>query len=392
MVNSSMVKCIYCGEVKKESDFTLEHVIPQFLGGAYGPNYFKIRSVCKTCNSRLGLFVDAAFEKSYIVSNALRYSYYALFDIESDVGLPLVCMGEAVLSPPEMRDDEVCELWTGPLSELVYWIRPKDERLYWYSGGNPISIKKLESRAYFVFSERSKKMPKISWLSFRDAFKDKKRVKKILCTKIIGDPDPEKIGFISPDSLDQKRIDYFLGHLSSNPVRHAQIPINMSFDKRFYSKLALGVGYSLFGEKVLETEYSKNLCRALWYRDGDEIPKVMGVSAFLNVNNDELKQLTGELYAVTLIVSSVSDGIALNLNIGTAVNGTVMCATTESLAQSDMDKVCDGIVIVLYRCLQKCFVMSLSEYLAHKTGNSPHNGIMQISKLLSSRRDYLSGI
>ena len=44
--------------------FSLEHVIPQFLGGAYAPDQMKTKDVCRKCNSDLGLFVDAAFEKT----------------------------------------------------------------------------------------------------------------------------------------------------------------------------------------------------------------------------------------------------------------------------------------------------------------------------------------
>lgn len=88
-----MRQCIYCRKEKDETDFTLEHIIPQFLGGAYAPDCFKVRNVCGPCNNNLGLFVDAAFEKSWFVSNRLKLAAYALFDPNGAVGLPLVCMG-----------------------------------------------------------------------------------------------------------------------------------------------------------------------------------------------------------------------------------------------------------------------------------------------------------
>jgi len=152
-----MRKCIYCSSEKEESEFSLEHIIPQFLGGAYAPDKFKTRNVCKTCNSNLGLFVDASFEKNFLVYNHLNEAAYAFFDPGNPSGLPLTCMENSDLSPPEMNDTEVCELWLGPLGEQVFWIRPKDERLYWYSGGNPRTVKEVNNRAYFLFSERSTK-------------------------------------------------------------------------------------------------------------------------------------------------------------------------------------------------------------------------------------------
>ena len=59
-----MRECIYCRKLKEEDMFSLEHVIPQFLGGAYAPDQMKTKDVCRKCNSDLGLFVDAAFEKT----------------------------------------------------------------------------------------------------------------------------------------------------------------------------------------------------------------------------------------------------------------------------------------------------------------------------------------
>jgi hypothetical protein len=81
--------CIYCWQDKDDSEFTLEHVIPQFLGGAYGPDSLKTRHVCKQCNSNLGLFADAGFEKNWLVSNQLRDAAVSFFDPDDPIGLPL---------------------------------------------------------------------------------------------------------------------------------------------------------------------------------------------------------------------------------------------------------------------------------------------------------------
>jgi len=67
-----MKECIYCRCQKDETEFSLEHIIPQFLGGVSAPDKFKTRDVCKTCNSNLGLFVDASFEKNFLVYNILH--------------------------------------------------------------------------------------------------------------------------------------------------------------------------------------------------------------------------------------------------------------------------------------------------------------------------------
>jgi len=49
-----METCIICKNAKKDSEFSIEHVIPQYLGGT-----LEIKSVCRSCNNTLGTKVDS---------------------------------------------------------------------------------------------------------------------------------------------------------------------------------------------------------------------------------------------------------------------------------------------------------------------------------------------
>lgn len=382
--------CIYCREEKDDADFTLEHVFPQFMGGAYAPGCFKVRNVCKRCNSNLGLFVDAGFEKNWFVSNKLREAAYAFFDPNNQVGLPLICMGKSDLIPPNQQDGEICESWLGPLGEQIYWIRPHDDRLYWYAGGNPRTTKTIDSRAYFLFSERSLKNPLISWLAFRDAFEGR-RVKKIMCAKVEG-ANPEDIGFEVPDELDERRIEFFNGSCLTSQTRHNQLAIYTLFDFRFLAKLGLGVAYSLFGANALKTAYAEELYKALWYRNGDSQPQINATSAIAHGNDPQFSKLTGEENAVTITILPSSEGIAVNLNLGASLNWVVKCASLEGLTAEEIAPLKDGRVIVLYRQLQLGIDMTLPEYLAHKYGSHPHPELTQISAKSASSRDYFRNL
>lgn len=370
-----MNTCIYCGEGKSDDEFTLEHVIPQSLGGAHAPDQFKTRDVCNSCNGALGLFVDAAFERDWFVQNWLRMSAMAFYDPDHPVGLPLICMGNTPLSPPGIKADEVCESWLGPLGEQVYWIRKKDDRLYWYVGGNPRTSKELESKAYFLFSVRSMEDPLKSWLAFRDAFRDRKKVKKIMCTVVQGN-DPKEIGFSSPDELDVERIDFFksLSSVSSGEMS-IRLALNIDFDRRFLAKLGLGVGYCLFGKKVLDTEYGKELRDGLWRKESiqgaedERLPQVRGASVWMSKTDEKFINLVGEEYAVSLILIPAGDGVAVNINIGKKMSGTVMCAAFKDLDEADLDFIREGKVILLYKHLQTSVSLTLPEYLAYKTGH-----------------------
>lgn len=385
-----MRECIYCRKEKDEGEFTLEHVFPQFMGGAYAPDCFKIREVCNRCNNNLGLFVDAGFEKDWRVSNTLKMFANAFFDPNNPIGLPLICMGKTDLIPPQKEENEVCESWLGPLGEQIYWVRPGDDRLYWYAGGNPRTAKTSESRAYFMFSERSSKSPLISWLAFRDAFEGK-RVKKIMCTTVHG-ANPTDIGFEVPDELDQLRIKFFNEACHAAQTRQNKIAIYTFSDLRFLAKLGLGIAYSLFGQKALQTAYAEDLYKALWYRDGDSQPQINGTSAFTHEKDQKLSELTGEENAVTIIVMPNAEGIAVSLNLGTSLNWVVKCASHEKLTAEDISSLQDGLVIVLYRQLQRSIALSLPGYLAHKCGNHSHHELTEISAKSTLYRDYFKNL
>lgn len=381
-----MKKCIYCREHKEDGAFTLEHIIPQFMGGAYAPDYFKVHDVCNSCNSNLGLFVDAGFEKNWFVSNKLRMAAYSSFNPDSKVGLPLICMGRSNLTPPQLKDEEICELWLGPLGESVFWIRPHDERLYWYTGGNPVTTKRTESRAYFFFSERSAKNPRITWFSFRDAFEGR-RVRKVMCTEIQG-ANPTEIGFKEPDELDQLRIEYFSKACRETPIRQNQLTIYTQFDFRFMAKIGIGVAYALFGAKALDSAYSEELYKALWFREGNEPPLVNGTSHLTSGANPNFLHLTGEKNAVTITVIPTPDGVALNINIDATLNWTVKCASLENI-EEEVQGLGHGRVIVLYRQLQRSVDLSVTEYIAHKCGNILNPQLCEISDMAKSQENYL---
>jgi len=248
------MNCIYCREEKQIDEFSLEHVVPQFLGGNFVSDKFKTRNVCKKCNNNLGLFVDAAFEKDWLVFNHLKSQAYAFFNPKAPTSLPLHYMGHSVINPPHMVDGEICEYWLGPLGEQIFWIRPDDEKLYWYAGGNPRTVKKQKTRAYFIFAERSLKNFELALLSFKDAFEGKP-VKKIMCTRLDEENILPRIGFSNPDDIDQERIEFFLESVRGGKEQHCKYHKNVFAENRFIAKLALGILHCLFNKSKFSSEY-----------------------------------------------------------------------------------------------------------------------------------------
>ena len=343
-----MRNCIYCRKIKSDKEFTLEHVIPQFLGGAQAPDELKTRDVCKTCNSNLGLFVDAAFEKDFLVFNELNNSASAFLNPDKPFALPLKCMGICDLNPPNMKEDEVCEAWLGPLGEQVYWIRVKDERMYWYSGGNPRTVKKVKSSAYFIFSDRSHKNPLLSWLTFKEAFAGRP-VKKIMCAE------------------------------------------NTRYDVRFMAKLAIGISNILFGSDIRNSDYSKELHKALWFKEGDAEPKIQGAGALSSLNND-LKDYYGFTYGVTVTVLPTPEEVIINLNLNRKMNWVIVCAKLQDLTSEQVKNLGDGICIVLFKSLNKGFKLSPYELTAHNLGYVRHPELEVIEQLANINLNYFENL
>lgn len=382
--------CIYCRREKEPSEFSLEHVLPQFIGGAAAPDFLKIRQVCKRCNNNLGLFVDAGFEKDWIVHNHLRTAAHAFFDPNHPTSLPFICIGSSELQPPGMSTDEVCELWLGPLGERVYWIRPVDKVLFWYAGGNPRTVKEKCSRAYFIFSERSNKNILLSWLSFRDCFEGKK-IKKILCGTIEG-ADPATIGFSDADALDEERIEYFFKCIKDNKNQergHASMYID--YDIRFMAKTAIGVAYSLFGDRFLETSYSKELTKALWYRSEDEIPDIK-FGRSMTEDDTMLSKMLGSSNAVTLSVIPNPAGIGINFNISGVLNWVIQMLVSEEVTDDERNRVGDGFVVILFKSIKKCVVLDYPEFLAYKLGNIRHEELDSIYSQMDENKDYFKNL
>ena len=382
-------KCIYCRNTKCESEFTLEHVIPQFLGGALAPDILKTRDVCKDCNSNLGLFVDAAFQKDWLVYNHLNTLAIAFFNPEKPVGLPLNCLGNSDLRPPEIKVDETCECWLGPLGEQIYWIRPIDESKYWYSGGNPRTVKKIKTRAYFLFSERSNKNIALSLLSFGDAFKGRP-VTKILCAKA-GNEDLLKFGFSIPDKLDMARIDYFSKSCSNQQTRKNNFSMYVNYDIRFLAKLSIGLSYTFLGQRNLNSVYMLELKKALWHKQGDPVPKIKGVGGLSN-GDEFLKLNCGVDHGTTITILPVSKNVAINLNIGRKINWVIMCTELENLSEENIFKLGNGACFVFFKAINRCVCLSLQELMTHNSGNIHHSELTEIDAMVGKHNDYFKNL
>ncbi len=379
--------CLYCDEEKDESSFSLEHVIPQFLGGTFSPDKFKTRDVCKNCNSNLGLFVDASFAKDHLVNHSLVDNSFSFFDPNITTSLPLRCLGTCELELPGLQADEICEFWLGPLGEQVYWVRPNDERLYWYVGGNPRNAKQFQTKAYYIFSERAQKNINLSLNSFVASFK-KQKIKKILCTKT-NIADLSQIGFSEPDENDIERIIFF--NSISNDKNKLQFSSNIKFDHRFLAKLSLGISYCMYGAKILNNTYTCELRKGLWYKENDPLPELLGTT---NLGSEEkyFKELMGIEGAVAICFIVNEEGLGINLNIRKRMNWTVLATPLEIMSQEEVAEIGNGRILLLFRDIEKCIETDLLTFIAHKNNSVKIDELSEIEFMIDKNKDYFKNL
>lgn len=366
-----MSVCIYCLKDKPDSEMTLEHVIPQFLGGQYAPRRYQTRRSCQRCNHDLGLFVDASFARTWLVSNWLQNVAMSSYDPNKPVGLPLACMGIIDNQLPGMAENEVCELHIGPLGEAIFWVRPHDERLYWYVGGNPRTTKTIRSRAYYFFSERSPLDLKATLLAFKESFSGHK-VTKIFATEV---PDEFlNLGFLRPDTLDAQRI-AILRETTWSKRPKVRASMNVEFDKRFLAKLARGISFCLFGDKVLHGRYANEIQKALWYRPNDP-PSGFMSAATLGTGMPGAEAVLGHSAAIVIAINFFPNlGIAASVNIGARLGSSAVCMTTDSVTAEDIARIECGLVIAIFPNQHESLQLPLLDYILHRTGQKVHTGL-----------------
>lgn len=253
MTDLDVFRCIYCGLEKPSSKRTLEHLWPRRLGGASAPDFFKTRDVCGRCNNNVGLFVDGEFRRSFFMSVATISAALPFLDPSRCMPLPLAYAG---VIPVALGDGEICERWIGPRGEGIFHFRKRDDIDHFatYAGGDPIRRKRRDpGRVYMSFSRPNLFWIETALLSVRAAFP---RAPLRLLTRTDVSQIVERC---SPED-DQSRSDRaYLEPIWREKQGQSTMQINLDYGMRFQAKLALGLGYSLFGQAFAQLPYEETL-------------------------------------------------------------------------------------------------------------------------------------
>ena len=170
-----MKSCFLCGQ--SDVQMSLEHSIPQFLGGKKSDDKFKKLNLCKSCNSQLGTHVDARFARSFINSMELA-------DFKNDT-----FFGRFTSIEFE-KDDEIFNLISknsyveimSNEKSVAFWIKENSEEFLGLVGGHAPLSKSKESQLFlFLTKEISKEEIQKLLNDIRIKFKDYKKLEILLC-------------------------------------------------------------------------------------------------------------------------------------------------------------------------------------------------------------------
>lgn len=277
--------CIYCNQTKNVDEFSLEHIFPDSLGGAFAHNIFKTRQVCQKCNNLSGLYVDSAFVKNFFSTTLPIFSdYLGYFDFDKKPIIPFSYMGfvEYIKHP----NFTYCEKWLWCGGSMVYHFHNNSEESFkTIAGGDPRRRKgKDAGEAYLVGLTDNPFWIELLLNSFVKQFQ---KSKKISVNYLLQDTASASL------TTEQQSIkkELFTIHQSQDMQKHT-IPIKLDFNVRFQAKLSIGLGYSLFGEKFSKSDEAKNYRDIFWNKDYQKLVELQPqMMSFFSEKKNEFDQI-----------------------------------------------------------------------------------------------------
>lgn len=385
MNQNETFKCLYCWEIKNISESTLEHAIPQFMGGNFAPNKFKLKNVCKDCNSNLGLFVDGAFARSRDINTELsQYDDLISVGVLED------------LKDFSINTDYIAEFFLGPCKEPIVWLRPKDigdfkDR----AGGNPRERKSKNSVLY-IFKYKTYKDNEFQVLidSILKNFNFNK-IKKYIVPYDEDDKSIDRDKFCSDLNLEDVEK---IRELITNPtitLHYKYHPIRSRY--RFMFKLLIGLGYSFFQENLFDDTQSIIFKERLWI-DYNKI-SLLDYEGIIDTKNESLYDLNKESmqsfidnsgysensYVLMLLPNMDVDRYAFTLNLNKKIAISHLFVT-KNLSNEELnpDK---GYVLILFPALNRYVELTTFEFENHRTHKVIHPELAEIDLLLNETKE-----
>ncbi|MFA5216666.1 HNH endonuclease [Sulfuricurvum sp.] len=370
-MSDSNYKCIYCNTLKDSIEFSLEHIFPSALGGkVITDNFFKTRNVCRECNNKLGLGADGLFLKNFFIKNSTSMDFLGYIDLENPkYTIPFIYLGlNEHIKHPEYT---YCDYWLWQGGGRVYHFHNNySDKFNAFAGGNPIGQKdkRRAGEAYLVSSTNNLVWIKKLLFSFKEHFKYAKRYSVNINIQNEND---------LLDVASDKENEIIKNILAiANDEQKNQIVIQLGFEIRFLSKVALALGCNLFGDDYYRSSYAQMLRKVIWEEDHTKLENYQHqMSSFFSDQNNPLKQVS-EIIAWkgghTIVLFPIDNKLLLLLYISGNKNPIILTITDEfnkfnNTLTSEFPNGCVWILIPQRQIFKGKY--GFPEYLAYKMGD-----------------------
>ncbi|MET1081301.1 MAG: hypothetical protein ABWY06_25135 [Pseudomonas sp.] len=354
------IRCIYCQQLNPLNCMTSVPVIPRYLGGAFAPSSYQLTRACRRCQAELTRRVDACFERAWSVSEALAQAAGRLAARHPHIHPPLRCLGRIALPIPGMRAEEIAEYWQGPEGEQLVLIRAADDATQRCAGPGPHA----DNRAYCFLEDRPGFQSGLATL--RDGFRHAPP-RKVL-GGLAGLHSPHARGFCPPTATDRQALAYLHATLGRGDAPECQPYPHAPCETAFMSKLALGTGVALFGEKLLRTAHGQRLSHALW-SGSDPTATLLTARPPVHQGHGRPSPFIGDSGAVSILIKP-GKCLSLTLCINQALLWTIELASGKDLTAEDHLKIGHGRILNLFEPLRMGHEASLPEYLRRRIDNA----------------------
>jgi hypothetical protein len=297
-------RCIYCDFHKPGSEFTLEHIFSDAMGGNIAPDIFKTNDVCGRCNSLMGMFVDGPFIRSFFYRNEQARAMRPFVNLNNfNSSLPFSYLGRN--RSMSFGENEVCEIWVGPYGEHAYHIHETDDERYdAYAGGNPIARQKDPGRVYLFLTVSEPLKYSLAIRSFMAQFKKAQRY----AGNFEVSQEESAIGVVHslPVAL-QTEYELLCSQAMTGELWKQRVAITIGVEQRWLAKLARGLGYKLFGLRYLDTACGIKMKQAQWEKDVEARAELMRGSALFSEASKRLSGRTGLPGAHSILLQAMQD-------------------------------------------------------------------------------------
>lgn len=377
-----MKRCLYCYELKNESEFSKEHVIPRSLGGNFNVsnNPFLIYNVCERCNNVLGVHVDAPFTKSVFMKMYEEKVSNKWLNLKENEIKPLIYMG---YNQQLIYKDYICESYLGPTGDTVYHFHkqyPGQDKMTGMVGVPPTAKNKKPDTGFvflFLVSNNPEWWPTI----FSSVIKPFKNAVFYLGNG----PTPNIVNANFKDiPKELKDLHTKLWEIQ-NSSHEQKLSFDIYAEQRFMTKLALSIGAAFLNENFITSNDASILRKFMREKDPEKRKKIpVKGKGMLNHNWETVKGLINWEYGHILLLKPINKDLIMFVGFYGEFNSSILISSNKSHWQDKISE--QGLLYVLIPKRQN-FIgpMNLTRFLLHKHKLEPHKELIDIENEL---KDY----